>query len=147
MQLRIDRYKFTGKSTIGRMYVNGAFFCYTLEDRQREGQKKIYGKTAIPGGTYQVVINRNTRFDANLPLLKDVSGFTGIYIHSGNSSAHTEGCILVGRTCSEDYVAYSEKAISDLVMLVSKALKKEEVTITLRNVANPQPLLAQKGKS
>ena len=92
MYLQLVRESFTNKSTEGKLFVNGIFYCYTLEDMDRyleEGEIKIYGKSAIPRGTYKVKITPSIRFKQSLPLLYDVPQFTGIRIHSGNYAGHT----------------------------------------------------------
>jgi len=92
--------------TIGKMYIDGEYFCDTLEDTDRELHQnmplaeikkiKIAHQTAIPTGTYRVIVNMSPRFRRLLPRLLDVPGFTGILIHRGNSDRDTSGCILVG---------------------------------------------------
>jgi len=97
MQLRLERTDFNLSCTVGRLFVDGDFECYTLEDCVREGPK-IHGHTAIPAGNYQVIVTHSPRFHRRLPLLVDVPGFVGIRIHPGNTDADTEGCLLVGES-------------------------------------------------
>lgn len=80
--------------TSGKLYLDGQYFCDTLEDVVRE--KKVYAQTAIPYGTYSLIINYSNRFKKNMPRLLNVPNFDGILIHSGNTTADTSGCILVG---------------------------------------------------
>lgn len=94
MKLKLVRNKSKGNSTLGSLYIDGIFQCYTLEDVERP--VKIAGETAIPKGTYKIVINMSNRFKIIMPLLLDVPGFLGVRIHSGNTHKDTEGCILVG---------------------------------------------------
>ena len=92
--------------TIGKLYVDGEYFCDTLEDTDRglrqdmplpEIQRiKVMNETAIPAGTYKVTVNVSPRFGRLLPRLLDVPGFDGILIHRGNTDRDTSGCILVG---------------------------------------------------
>ena len=84
--------------TIGRMYVDGIFFCNTLEDTVRDipTEGKIPGKTAIPAGTYDVVYNLSPKFHRKLPLLLGVPYFSGVRIHPLNTPEETDGCIGVG---------------------------------------------------
>lgn len=103
MDLRLQREPTRDGATLGCLFVDGHFECFTLEDivRERPGEPvsawKIPAETAIPVGRYRVVVTRSTRFQRDLPLLLDVPGFTGIRIHPGNGSLDTEGCLLVGR--------------------------------------------------
>ena len=105
MEVLIDRAWKKDDYTISRLYVNGELFgCNTLEDTDRGlnqemdldeiKNKKVYGQTAIPSGSYECVYTYSNRFKKMLPLLKGVPGFDGIRIHSGNSAKDTEGCIL-----------------------------------------------------
>jgi len=126
MNLALKRLHKTENSTVGELTVDGLFQCYTLEDIERE--VKIKSETAIPKGTYKVIINRSNRFKRLLPLLIDVPGFEGIRIHSGNSNHDTEGCILVGETRSKDFIGKSRKAFN---ALFEKMKKAESITITI----------------
>jgi hypothetical protein len=109
MELELRRIARKGKYTIGRLYVNRVYFCDTLEDADLLyfGKSKIKGKTAIPTGRYEVLLNKYSptfgkkdpyRELANgcVPLLKDVPGFSGVRIHIGNTVDDTDGCLLVG---------------------------------------------------
>lgn len=112
MKLLLKRITKTNNSTIGELYINGVFQCYTLEDKERE--VKIKNETAIPKGTYKVIINRSNRFKIDLPLLLNVPNFEGVRIHTGNSNHDTECCILVGQTRSTDFIGNSRKAFKNL---------------------------------
>lgn len=106
MKIEIHRKYRKNGYTIGLLYVNGAFICNTLEDTDRGltssmtadeiVQIKIKGKTAIPTGSYPVIMSYSPRFKKQMPLICGVKGFEGIRIHSGNSAEDTEGCILCG---------------------------------------------------
>ena len=91
--------------TIGKLYIDGTYFCDTLEDTDRLDKgmtaeelasKKIPGQTAIPEGTYKVIVNVSPKFKRLLPRLVNVPGYEGVLIHRGNTPADTAGCILVG---------------------------------------------------
>lgn len=91
--------------TIGKLYIDGVYFCDTLEDTDRLNKgmtaaelaaQKIPGQTAIPEGTYKVIVNTSPKFKRLLPRLVNVPGYEGVLIHRGNTPADTAGCILVG---------------------------------------------------
>ena len=90
------------------LFKDGHFWLFTLEDEIREvagspvADWKIPGLTAIPAGTYDVVVTESARFKRRLPLLQHVPGFTGIRIHTLNTAAESEGCIGVG-LARDDY--------------------------------------------
>lgn len=138
MELLLKR-KFLGKSyTVGALYIDGKYFCDTLEDRvvdrDRSGQfegdeKKIAGKSAIPYGEYKVIVNRSPKFKRELPRLLDVPHFEGILIHRGNSTADTSGCILVGENSIRGRLSNSSIYEDILVMECKAALKRGESII------------------
>ena len=118
--MKIEVYRKYRKNgyTIGLLYVNGKFVCNTLEDTDRgltsEMSKeqiaaiKIKGKTAIPTGSYPVIMSYSPRFKKQMPLLCGVKGFEGIRIHSGNTANDTEGCILCGKNTEVGKVTNSK---------------------------------------
>ena len=126
MNLTLYRKWFTDISTTGVLFIDDAFFCYTLEDAVRE--QKIYGKTAIPYGKYDVVITYSPRFKQNMPLLVNVPNFEGVRIHTGNTANDTEGCILVGKSKGYDFVGGSRKAYDELM----ERIKGQKVTLEIR---------------
>ena len=126
MVITIKRLYKTDTSVIGELLVNGVFECFTLEDIERP--VKIKGETAIPRGTYRVIINESNRFKRQLPLLLNVPGFEGVRIHSGNSNHDTEGCILVGQTRNKNYIGQSRKAFDKLF---KKMQVVKDITLTI----------------
>ena len=129
MKLLLKRLHKSENSTIGELSINGKFECYTLEDVERES--KIYGKTAIPKGTYEIVMTMSNRFKKIMPLLLNVEGFEGVRIHSGNSAKNTEGCILLGTTRSVDFIGGSRQAIAKFYIKLAVALKVGKVYLTI----------------
>ena len=128
MQVTVIRDKKTDKSTTGKLSVDGIFVCYTLEDIERTGEK-VYGETAIPTGTYRVVLDFSARFNRILPHILDVPGFEGIRIHPGNTAADTDGCILVGDTRDTDLVGQSRVAFDRLFRKLQAATDQIQITI------------------
>ena len=102
MYIKVIRKVYTDTTTTGEMYLNGEFFCYTLEDVVRPRGIKIKGHTAIQAGTYEVVVTMSNRFKRMMPLIKEVPMFKGIRIHGGNTHKNTEGCILVAKNLISD---------------------------------------------
>lgn len=118
--------------TIGSLFVNGAYFSDTLEDKVRDipREGKIPGKTAIPTGEYKVILSHSPRFKRELPRLLNVPYFDGILIHRGNTPNHTEGCILVGENKIKGQVINSTQYELRLIELMREAMRRgEEVTI------------------
>ena len=126
MKIEIKRLHKTANSTIGELSIDGVWECYTLEDIERP--VKIKAETAIAKGTYKVIINQSNRFKRLMPLLLNVPNFEGVRIHAGNTNHDTEGCILVGRTRSKDFIGQSRKAYDTLF---SKMQKAKEITLTI----------------
>ena len=98
--------------TIGKLYIDNQYFCDTLEDVVRKNGEKVYGKTAIPSGLYRVKKTFSPRFKKVLPEILEVPGFSGVRIHSGNTAADTEGCLLLGLNKEKGKVLYSKDAIA-----------------------------------
>jgi hypothetical protein len=67
-----------------------------------------------------------------LPLLLNVPAYEGIRIHPGNTDAHTEGCLLPGRTKSPDFVGSSKAAFTALFDKIKVAIQREKVFITIK---------------
>jgi hypothetical protein len=143
MELTLNRKVKSETTTLGQLLVNGHFTCYTLEDKDRDlvqtmkpadiAKIKVFAKTAIPAGRYQVVITYSNRFKKDLPLLLNVPGYEGVRIHSGNKPEDTEGCILVGNTQSTNWVGESRPAMLSLMaMLVQSYASKEQIFITIK---------------
>lgn len=126
MNLTLTRTTFTDLSTIGELSVDGKFYCYTLEDVVRKGAK-IMHETAIPCGTYEVVVNMSARFKRLMPLLLGVHNFEGVRIHAGNTAADTSGCILVGMQKDKDVIKQSVIAFDPLFSKIKAATLKGEV--------------------
>jgi hypothetical protein len=112
--------------TLGKLFIDGAFECFTCEDVERPEGQKVHGKTAIPRGTYRVVITRSNRFQRDLPLLLDVPNFEGIRIHPGNTAADTEGCILPGIERLPGRVLRSRDAFAEVFDAVRNAIHAGE---------------------
>ena len=133
MNLVLKRIHLGDTFTVGQLYEETKYglspLCYTLEDKLREveGQPvsswKVQNETAIPRGTYKVSVTFSNRFQTKLPLLNDVDGYTGVRIHSGNSSKNTEGCILVGMTWDgkSDWIGSSKVAMSSLLPIIENS--------------------------
>jgi Family of unknown function (DUF5675) len=129
MDLKVTRKVYTPHSTIGELYIDGQFECYTLEDTVRGPGIKIPGATAIPIGRYQVLIDYSNRFQRNMPHVLDVPGFDGIRIHSGNTDKDTEGCILLGKTEGNDFIGHSKEEFDQFFAKLEDGLMQGKVYI------------------
>lgn len=140
MELVLKR-KYLGDTyTIGDLYINGVLFCNTLEDTVRDinkngkfdnGEIKVFAKTAIGYGRYELIMTLSNRFKKVMPLLLNVPNFAGVRIHSGNDSDDTEGCILVGKNTEKGKVTTSRVTADLLYDKINTAIKKEKVFITI----------------
>ncbi len=64
-----------------------------------------------------------------MPHILNVPDFTGVRIHSGNTSADTDGCILLGSTwAGKDFIGNSKNAF-DIFFEKLKAAKKATIKI------------------
>ena len=141
MKLELKR-RFLGESyTIGSLSIDGKKFCDTLEDKVRDlnkngvfdgDEKKVYGETAIPYGTYDVVVDHSPKFKRELPRLQNVRHFEGILIHRGNTAEDSAGCILVGENKVKSKVINSTPYEKELVRILKEAQdRKEPITIKI----------------
>lgn len=139
MKIEVKRIAKRDTYTIGKMYIDGKYFCDTLEDKDRGISQdtplstiksiKIPGSTAIPTGTYKVIVNMSPKFKRNLPRLLNVPGFEGILIHRGNTDKDSAGCILVGENKVVGKVINSTQYEVKLVDMLQSS--KEGITITI----------------
>lgn len=123
---------------IGKLYIDGVYFCDTIEDTDRGLDdsmsvkevlgRKIKGQTAIPTGTYTVEITYSPKYKRMMPLLLNVKGYSGIRIHSGNTSKDTEGCLLVGKNTKVGMVTDSRNTYQKLY---AKMYNQKDITIEI----------------
>lgn len=135
MKLELNRIAIRPSYTIGKLFVDGEYFCDTLEDRCRDlnREEKVMHETAIPEGTYEVIVNVSAKFKRKLPLLLDVPHFSGIRIHRGNTDKDTSGCILVGENKQPGRVINSTGYELKLTEMIEKAmLSGEKILIQVR---------------
>ena len=144
-RLREPRYTFTDR-TIGRLFINDSKtkYCNTLEDVERfptvwkDLQElvgiKVYGKTAIPTGRYEIAVTYSAKFKRMMILIMNVPQYTGVRLHSGTTPEDTEGCPLLGRFNPKNNTVYGGKSLKieeTLLKIVLEALKTEKVFITI----------------
>lgn len=140
MELLVKRRALNFKYTIGSLYINGVYFCDTLEDTVRG--TKIAGITAIPYGTYKItmdVVSPKFKdrswakpYGGKLPRLLNVPNFEGVLIHVGNTAEDTSGCLLVGKNKVKGKVVDSTNTFMELMEkhLLPAKRRGEEITIT-----------------
>lgn len=141
----------SGDSTFGKIFANGEFVCYTLEDKVRETAQtvaawKIKGKTAIPSTDhpevaetpgYRLTLAHSPRFGPDTLTLSDVPGFAFIRIHAGNTDEDTEGCPLLGEEINADGIVggTSRPAVLKLKAIVSEAIRAgKQVWLEVHNI-------------
>lgn len=142
MELKLKRIAKKPSYTIGKLYIDGKYFCDTIEDTDRGLSstmneavivaKKIKHKTAIPAGKYAVDMRTiSPRFGAQafykdvcggrVPRLQGVKGFDGVLIHCGNTAEDSSGCILVGYNTVKGMVTNSKETFRRLYQVIAKA--------------------------
>jgi len=139
MKLLLERIAKKETYTIGKLYVDGEYFCDTIEDRDRglndsmsveEIKKiKVYGETAIPTGRYRVTLSYSIKFKKMLPEILNVKGFAGIRIHSGNTAKDSLGCIIVGRNTVVGQVTSSRATFNRLMLKLNKTTEPIFITV------------------
>jgi hypothetical protein len=142
MEIVLKRTDFTDTSTIGELSINGVFECFVLEDTDRGlidtmsiaeiVGTKIYGKTAIPYGRYEIDWTMSARFKTMMPILKNVKGYEGIRIHKGNSEIDSLGCLLCGTKKASNRITESTAATNKLYVKIAEAkIKGQRIYITI----------------
>lgn len=102
MKLKLLRKYLKDTYTIGHLYIDDVYFCDVLEDKVRDinhdgvNEQMVFGQTAIPYGTYPIILNYSPKFKQTMPRLQNIKGYEGVLIHSGNTKEDTLGCLLVG---------------------------------------------------
>lgn len=132
VNLLIIRERFSDKSTIGKLYVNGEYFCYTLELPWLNNRRRV---SCIPAGEYKVrlrLARESATRDYLHLLIQDVPNRTYILFHRGNKPSHTKGCILVGQTFEQDFV-YNSTLAMDLLMKEIINLGGENINLIIKN--------------
>ncbi len=132
MEIKVLRKEFSDESTIGELFVNEEFHCYTLEDFYREDGSKVFGKTAIPEGRYQVIVNHSNHFKKEMPLLISVPGYEGVRIHPGNTAADTLGCVLVGKNKGKDVISNCAGVFESLLTKIKTGTENGKCHITIK---------------
>ncbi|MDJ1494537.1 DUF5675 family protein [Cytophagaceae bacterium DM2B3-1] len=134
-EMLLVRDEFTSDYTTGKLYVNGKFFCYTVEDMVRTGEitlVKVPGLTAIPAGSYKVENTYSAKFGVMMLLVLNVRGFSGIRIHNGVSAQSTEGCIVTSYTRLKNGKLVKDSAWKDLR---DKLAGYEQIELKIKNGA------------
>lgn len=142
MELTLKREVFTDESTIGSLSIDGVKFCYILEDKDRGltdtmplaeiVATKVYGKTAIPYGRYEIDWTMSARFKKFMPILLNVKGYEGIRIHVGNTQIDTLGCLLPCSKYSKNLGIASTVATTKLYAKIESAKKQgNKIFITI----------------
>jgi hypothetical protein len=146
MELLLKRIALKDTYTIGKLYVNGIYFCDTIEDKVRDlnkdgdlndvGEGKIPSLTAIPYGKYEITLKvQSPKYSLRtnyswckgyLPRLINVPHFEGILIHAGNTSSDSAGCILVGENKIKGQVINSMATLKKLYPILKEASDKNE---------------------
>ena len=153
MEIKVDRKWKKDTYTIGRLFINGQFFCNTLEDTDRGlkntdtlatiQNKKVYGETAIPTGLYKIEMNVvSPKYNSikwyqdlckgKMPRVLNVPGFEGVLIHPGNTPLDTLGCILVGENKVKGGLINSKETFKKLYNQMQVANNnKEEIILKI----------------
>lgn len=149
MKLTLKRKYLKRGYTIGALYINGAYFCDTLEDEVRvlnSANDKVYGKTAIPYGRYKIAMNIiSPKFgtvpfymgvcQGRLPRLINVPFFDGILFHVADGFRGAdllEGCIGIGENKIKGGLINGKQIFAELYKLLNEAYKKgEEIWIEI----------------
>ena len=151
-RFRVMRRWFSKDLTIGELLLDGGFLCFTLEDRIRllrnpnggswRPEWKVPKATAIPQGTYGLVVDMSERFKTLMPRVCDVPLFAGIRWHTGNTEHDTEGCLILGAARAADRVLHSRDAFQYVFPIVKGLCAMGPVEVEYVDVDPPSALLS-----
>ena len=135
MEVLLDRIYLGKTYTIGNLFINGKYFCDTIEDTVRilnSEENKIKDKTAIPKGCYELILSYSPHFKRILPEILDVPYFKNIRIHNGNDENSSSGCIIVGLNKIKGKVIESKPTLNKLMNVLQPAWNnKEKIYFTI----------------
>ena len=141
MELKLIRTKSNKEYTEGKLYINGVYFCDTLEDKDRGLLQsmsvdtikaiKVYKETCIPYGKYKVILSMSKRFGKVMPELLNVKGFTGVRIHNGVDKNSTLGCVIIGKKWQDGKVTKSRDTFAKLMQILQQC--DEEIILIISN--------------
>lgn len=148
LKLTLQRTHTNYVCTWGKLFANGQFICFTLEDAVREviGQHvdvwKVKGGTAIPstdfvGHSYRITLENSPRFGLETITINGVPGFVGVRVHAGNTELDTEGCVLLGLAINGRGIlgGTSRPAVSEVKALIKTAIERgEDVTLDIHHI-------------
>lgn len=123
IDFKIERIHFKDEYTIGKLYYRfnsggWLYLCDTLEDKLRENEVKVWGKTCIDAGVYDFIMAYSPHFKRILPCLLNVPKFVGIMMHNGTTAEDSHGCILVGKNKEKGKVLESRLTLDRLINLL-----------------------------
>ncbi len=141
LKLNLRRFLFEDNTTLGALYVNDVFECWTLEDVPRT--VKIKGETCIPAEIYRIIVKQSPHFGRLMPYLVDVKNFTDVMIHAGLEKSQTLGCILVGGDLDSPSLlkaGTSKIAFDKLFVKIQKAFDAgEDIFVSIETYVPPIP--------
>ena len=111
---------------IGKLYIDGKWFCDVIEDTDRGLSDEMAEEEIIKKkvGIYPVYLTYSPKYKKKMPLIDNVKGYSGIRIHSGNTSKDTEGCLIVGKNKEVGKVLESRKTYNTLFKKLVQANSK-----------------------
>ena len=152
MKILLKRIAKKSTYTIGKIYVDGQYVCDCIEDKDRGlkqsmtleqiNKLKVFGQTAIPTGEYKVTLNvispkysKSTWYKQNangarVPRILNVKGFDGVLIHTGNTAADSQGCVIVGINDKVGIVSKSKETFKKLYQILQSS--KDDITLTIQ---------------
>lgn len=146
IHILLNRLWVDSNCTIGTFHVSNqddaiVFKCYSLEDAIRPYPDKVPGETCIWGDSiYPVVIDYSPKFKRDMPHVMNVPFFSGIRIHTGNTTTDTEGCIILGYERQANRVLRSFDAWSDFNRILTMYINQGQECLLI--VSNPLEALS-----